>query len=110
MCVASRLLAWGQHGDEAVIGNKQWRAGKQARDSYVCCLQEVCSGWLLKSDSSGYKQRVSSLKTQALHVGSGVTEPSSCFWPMTILPEADVGQSRSGVMEVKEGWVPISEN
>lgn len=72
---------------------------KQEGDSDACCLQEVCSGWLLQSDSSGRRQG-GQPKERGLYLGTGVPEPCSCSWLITILPEADVGQSRAGLMEV----------
>lgn len=89
-----------------MIGNKQWRAGK--RETRVPAAFRKCalagSSTVIVVDIG----RVGSLKNQALYMDPGAPEPSSCSWHITILLEADMGQSRAGLMEV-EGWVLMSK-
>lgn len=106
-CECLWLLACDQRGEETLMGYKQRRAGK--REARMPAAFRKCA---LPSSSRVAlvgASRVGSLKSQALYVGTGFPESSSCSWLITILPEADVRQSRAGLMEV-EGWVLISKS
>lgn len=100
------LLACDQHGEGTLIRNQQWRAGK--RGTQMPAAFRKCALASSSRVTVVGLGRMGSLRSQALYVGTGVPEPSSCSYLITILPEADMGQSRAGLVKL-EGWVLISK-
>lgn len=67
-----------------MIGNKRWRAGKRETWMPAAFRKYALAGpFRVTVVGAG---RVGSLKSQALYMGTGVLEPSSCSWLITILP------------------------